>query len=101
MMILGGINKMTSSLTKTQKITVSLPQNLAERLNAQVPLRQRSTFIAMILEEYLAIAEQQEILDETAGCWSDERHPDMATGEDIDIWLTTRRGGWQRSQDNN
>jgi hypothetical protein len=92
---------MASPLAGTQKITISLPKSLAERLKAQVPSRQRSNFIAKILEEYLAIAEQIEILDETAGCWSDDRHPDMVTDEDIDTWLASLRGAWQRQQISN
>lgn len=80
--------------SSTQKITLSLPQALAERLNAQVPARQRSLFIARILEDYLAVAEQAALLDETAGCWSDEHHPELATGEEIDAWLAALRGEW-------
>jgi hypothetical protein len=80
----------------TEKITISLPRTLAERFSARVPPRQRSTFIAEILEERLAIEEQLQAFDESAGCWSNERHPDMATGEDIDDWLATLRGRWRR-----
>lgn len=80
--------------SSTQKITLSLPQVLAERLNAQIPARQRSLFIARILEDYLAVAEQAALLDETAGCWSDEHHPELATGEEIDAWLAALRGEW-------
>ncbi len=77
-----------------QKITLSLPQALAERLNAQVPARQRSLVITKILEDYLAIAEQEALLAETAGCWSDEHHPELATGQEIDEWLAALRGEW-------
>lgn len=38
-------------------------------------------------ERRLALAEQLAALDETAGAWSDERHPEMLTEEDIDRWL--------------
>lgn len=80
--------------SSTQKITLSLPQALAERLNAQVPPGQRSLFITRILEDYLAVAEQSALLEETAGCWSDEHHPELATGEEIDAWLAALRGEW-------
>jgi hypothetical protein len=78
-----------------RKITISLPQDLVERFKAHVPARQRSSFIAKILEEYLAIEEQLDALDETAGCWSDEHHPDMVTDQDIDSWLADLRSNWQ------
>jgi hypothetical protein len=91
---------MATTLTKetTQKITISLPQDLLERFKARIPARQRSVFIAKILEEYLALEEQMNALAETAGCWRDEHHPDMATGADIDNWLKDLRGSWQRSE---
>jgi hypothetical protein len=91
---------MTTSFSKdaTEKITISLPQSLATRFKAQVPARQRSTFIAKILEEQLALKEQLEALNETAGCWSDERHQDMVADEDIDVWLTHLREGWSSNQ---
>lgn len=92
---------MTTDLSKsiTQKMTISLPPDLAERFKAYVPARQRSTFIAKMLEEYLAIQEQVEALDEAAGCWSSEYHPDMETGSDIDAWLAKLRSIWQRQDD--
>ena len=54
-----------------QKITVSLPKALIQRLRKQVPTRQRDEFVAKALEESLALAEQVAALDETAGAWKD------------------------------
>lgn len=90
---------MSTSLTKrsTQKITISLPQDLAERFKAQIPVRQRSEFIAQILEEYFALDEQVKAIDETAGCWTDQNHPEMANDEDIETWLTNLRSSWRVS----
>ena len=56
--------------------------------------RSRSRFIFQAIEERLAIEEQLTVLDETAGAWTDENHPDMKTDEDIDRWLTTLRASW-------
>jgi hypothetical protein len=86
--------------TAMQKITISLPRDLAKRFKDRIPARRRSDFIARILEEYLALEEQISALDETAGCWRDEHHPDMTTDADIDNWLVNLRGSWQRSGDN-
>ena len=83
------------TVTAVQKMTVSLPTALAERLRALVPPRKRSVFIAKALEESLALAEQAQALEEAAGIWTDERHPEMATGEDIDRWLAELRGNWE------
>lgn len=85
----------TRTAMAVQKMTISLPVALAERLRALVPQRKRSAFIAEALEERLALAEQAQALEETAGIWTDERHPEMATGEDIDRWLAELRGDWK------
>jgi hypothetical protein len=89
----------TPSKNTTEKLTISLPRSLVEHFKARVPPRQRSIFIAKILEECLAIEEQLQALDESAGCWSEDRHAEMVTGEDIDAWLTTLRGRWGRQGD--
>ena len=85
-----------TSKTATQKITISLPQPLAERLKAHVPPRQRSDYIAKILEEQLALEEQLTALEETSGCWSDENHPNLGSDEEIEAWLTNLRESWSR-----
>lgn len=77
-----------------QKITLSLPTNLVERLKALVPPRQRSAFVAEALQERLEEEETQRVLEETAGIWSDEDYPEFATDEDIDRWLRELRASW-------
>ncbi len=82
-----------------RKVTVTLPKALLARLEERVPARQRSRFIAEAIAERLALAEQQAAIEETAGAWRDENHPDMQTGEDIDRWLTELRQGWEIERD--
>ena len=36
------------------------------------------------------------VLKETAGAWSDEDHPELATPEDIDRWAEKIRLQWRR-----
>jgi hypothetical protein len=79
-----------------RKVTVTLPTPLIERLNQNVPRRQRSRFIALAVSDRLAQLEQQAVLDESAGAWKDEDHPEMLTDEDIDRWLSQLRSGWLR-----
>ena len=83
-----------SAYTDTQKITVSLPKALLARLDERIPARGRSHFIIEAIEARLALAEQLAALDETAGAWTDENHPEMRTGEDIDRWLEELRNSW-------
>lgn len=79
----------------TQKVTVVLPTTLLARLAAHVPTRQRSRFILEAIEERLAMEEQISALEESAGAWSDERHPELKTDADIDRWLAEIRGSWR------
>ena len=78
----------------SQKITVTLPKMLLARLREHVPARQRSRFIVEALEERLALEEQIAAIEETAGAWSMQSHPDMRTDEDIDRWLGDLRRSW-------
>ncbi len=90
---------MNTALMDVRKITVTLPTALLTRLDEQIPARQRSRFIFEAIEERLALAEQVAALDETAGAWTDENHPEMKTDEDIDRWLTNLRASWGQTGD--
>ena len=87
-----------STLSDVRRITVTLPTTLLTRLDEHVPARSRGRFIFQAIEERLAIEEQLTVLDETAGAWTDENHPDMKTDEDIDRWLTTLRASWGQAE---
>ena len=77
-----------------QKVTVTLPKGLLERLNKTVPSRKRSLFISEAIEEQLNLIEQASALEETAGAWSLDNHPTMEDDEGIDTWLKESRQGW-------
>jgi hypothetical protein len=83
-----------TSILETQKTTVVFPKSLLRRLRERVPPRQRSAFIAEAVEEKLALEEHLVAIEETAGCWSDEDHPELKAGEDIDSWLNEIRQSW-------
>lgn len=83
-----------TSKETTKKITVTLPEKLIDRLDEFIPPRQRSSFIAEAISTQLAIAEQLEALEESAGVWGDASYPEMATENDIDQWLVNFRQGW-------
>lgn len=86
-----------SSNTDVQKITITLPKRLLTRLDEHVARRRRGRFIVEAIEERLALEEQLAALDEAAGAWSDENHPDMRTDEEIDRWLDDLRRSWSRA----
>ncbi|NKQ34803.1 MAG: hypothetical protein HF973_04215 [Chloroflexi bacterium] len=80
-----------------KKITVTFSEKLLARLDDRIPPRQRSQFISEAVENQLAIEEQLDALEESAGAWRDENHPDMLTDEDIDAWLRNLRSSWVRT----
>jgi predicted transcriptional regulator len=80
------------SKDQSQKITVSLPEELISRMNEIIPARQRSRFIAEALEERLALVEQALAIEEGAGIWKDEDYPHLATDDDIEQWIRELRG---------
>lgn len=88
-----------SSNPESQKLTITLPKAVLTRLNELVPARQRSRFISEALEERLALEEQTLALDEAAGAWSDENHPDMLDDAAIDRWLAEVRSSWRRAEE--
>ncbi len=79
---------------QAQKITVTVPVALLERLAEYVPARKRSTFIVQAIEDRLAIEEQLAVLEETAGAWSDENHPDLDSVEAVERWICDLRNTW-------
>lgn len=85
---------MTGVYGGTQKITISLPAALLQRLNEIVPARKRSSFIADALEKQLEIEEFQQALDESFGSWKEQDHADMLTGADIDAYIRESRQSW-------
>ena len=84
----------SSIRTDSEKVTVTLPKALLARLREHVPARQRSRFIVEALEDRLALEEQTAALEETAGAWTEQSHPEMATDEGIDRWLGDLRRTW-------
>ncbi len=79
---------------ETQKVTITLPKWVLQQMDELIPTRQRSRFVAEALAERLALADQLLALEESAGAWSDEGHPEMVDDEAIDRWLAGLRASW-------
>lgn len=88
-----------SSVAIQRKVTVTLPEELIAQLDAHIPSRQRSSFIAAAIETQLALVEQQDALEESASAWTDDNHLDMMSETDIDSWLNHLRHSWARGGD--
>ena len=80
----------------TKRINVTFPLRLLEDLNRYAPPRKRNQVIIIATENYVRKLKLLAVLKETAGAWDDESHPELATPEDIDLWLREIRSGWRR-----
>jgi hypothetical protein len=74
-----------------ERLNLYLPKALVEDLRRFIPKRERNRFIVDILSRELRRRKLLDALDSSYGAWSDEAHPEMATGEDIDRWIEEQR----------
>ncbi len=83
------------------RINVLLPAAVARDLREFVPPRKRARFVAQAVERELRRLRLQMALEESAGAWRDEDHPDLADGPAIDRWIAEGRVqlGWDRSEE--
>lgn len=81
----------------TRRIIVTLPESLLGDMNRFVPARKRNAIIVAATEELVRKMRLLAVLDETAGTWTDENHPDLATPEDVEPWLRDVRARWRTS----
>ena len=80
---------MATSATKG-RLNILLPEDIIRDLKELVPARQRGRFIAETLERELRRRRLLAVLDETAGAWKDEDHPEMADGPAASVILPWR-----------
>jgi Arc/MetJ-type ribon-helix-helix transcriptional regulator len=76
---------------KTEKVSVTLPKELAGEIRSIVSQGEVSSFFAEALEHYLAFRKQKIALDKGYGAWKSESHPDLATPEDSTAYVRTIR----------
>lgn len=76
---------------KTEKVSVTLPKELAGEIRSIVSQGEVSSFFAEALEHYLAFRKQKIALDKGYGVWKSESHPDLATPEDSTAYVRTIR----------
>ena len=76
---------------KTEKLSITLPKELATELRATVPRGKLSAFIAEAAEFYLAWRRQKEALKIGFGAWKARNHPDLKTPEDSTAYVRALR----------
>lgn len=76
---------------RTEKVSVTLPRELASEIRSIVSQGEVSSFFAEALEHYLAYRRQRIALEKGFGAWKDESHPDLSKPEDTTIYVDNLR----------
>ena len=82
-----------------ERMNLYLSKLVVDDLRALVPERKRTRFVEEVLERELRRMKLKEALAASYGAWSDEDHPDMMTGADIDRWIEENRKAGIRNWD--
>ncbi len=83
-----------------RRINLLLPVDLAQELFALVPPRQRGRVVSEALARELRRLKALAAIEQSAGAWTKEAHPELGTGPQIDRWIarTRRQLGWDRAK---
>jgi len=79
------------SRAKKEKVSVTLPKELAAEIRSIVSQGEVSSFFTEALEHYLAYRKQKVALEKGFGAWKDESHPDLTTPEDSTAYIRSIR----------
>ena len=76
---------------KTEKVSVTLPRELAEQIRTVVPRGELSSLFTEALEHYLAHRKQKVALEKGFGAWKGRSHPDLNTPQDSAAYVQSIR----------
>jgi hypothetical protein len=76
---------------KTEKMSVTLPSELATEIRSAVSQGEVSSFFAEALEHYLRYLRQRVALQRGFGAWSSGNHPDLMTPQDSTSYVRSVR----------
>ena len=76
---------------RTEKVSVTLPKELAGEIRSIVSPGEVSSFFTEALEHYLAYRKQKIALKKGFGAWKDESHPDLQTPQDSMAYVHNTR----------
>lgn len=74
-----------------RRLNITFPAELADSLEELVPRGQRNRFVVEATEKALRHERLVKALDESAGAWSDEEYPELATADDIERFVRNLR----------
>lgn len=76
---------------KTEKMSVTLPKELAGEIRSIVSQGEVSSFFTEALAHYLAYRKQKIALEKGFGAWKSKNHPDLKTPEDSTAYVHSLR----------
>jgi len=76
---------------RTEKMSVTLPKELASEIRSISPQGEISSFFTEALEHYIAYRKQKIALEKGFGAWKNKSHPDLATPEDSTAYVRAVR----------
>jgi len=83
---------------KTEKMSVTLPKELAGEIRSIASQGEISSFFTEALEHYIAYRKQTIALEKGFGAWKDEYHPDLATPDDSTAYVRAIREADRKRQ---
>lgn len=84
---------------RTEKMSVTLPKELAGEIRTIAPQGEISSFFTDALEHYIAYRKQSIALEKGFGAWKDKSHSDLATPEDSTAYVRAiRKADRERQQ---
>ncbi len=83
---------------KTEKVSVTLPRELAGEIRSIVSQGEVSAFFTEALEHYLAYRKQKVALEKGFGAWKGKSHPDLNTPQDSTAYVHSLRGADRERQ---
>jgi len=76
---------------KTEKMSVTLPKELAGEIRSIASQGEISAFFTEALEHYIAYRKQRIALEKGFGAWKDKHHPNLATPDDSTAYVRAIR----------
>jgi len=76
---------------RTEKMSVTLPRELAGEIKSLVSQGEVSSFFSEALEHYLAFRKQKIALEKGFGIWKKEGHPDLISEGDTRDYIRSAR----------
>ncbi|MBE0430474.1 MAG: hypothetical protein IBX67_01460 [Dehalococcoidia bacterium] len=76
---------------KTEKMSITLPGELAGQIRSIVPRGEISSFLTHAVEHYIAYQKQAVALEKGFGAWKRKNHPDLATPEESTAYVRSIR----------